>query len=116
MTQPNAPAPSRRASVITWLILLLAIGGGLAAIYFLSLDEPHRAVVGDCVAQTGKDAIEIVDCGDSEADFTVVGRLEGKNQIEAGISACNRFDDATSSYWQGEQGEKGTVLCLAKKG
>jgi hypothetical protein len=32
--------------------------------------------------------------------------------IDAGLFACSDFPDATSSFWQGVEGQPGTVLCL----
>jgi hypothetical protein len=115
MTEANAPAGSRRSSVVSWVLIAVTMVGGFSGIYLLSRDEPHRAKVGDCVAQDGQDSVHLVDCAGSDAEYTVVGRLEDTSQISAGIGACGDFETATSSYWEGEQGGKGTVLCLARK-
>ena len=51
----------------------------------------------------------------ADADFTVLGKVGGKEQIESTISVttvCDQWPDTTSTYWQGEQGKKGDVLCL----
>jgi hypothetical protein len=90
---------------------------GLAGVaYYFRTHDASAAKVGDCVTKTGGDGIAITGCGDSDADFTVVGWVEDKSEIAASISACSDFGNATSSYWEGKSGEKGTVLCLAKKG
>jgi len=110
------PAKSTTGAKIVMVIVLVLLFGGLgAAVYFVRQSDPGLAKVGDCVAQGSGDSISVVECSDPDADFTVVGRLENKTQIDAGLFACSDFDKATSSYWEGEQGEQGTVLCLAKK-
>jgi hypothetical protein len=116
--QPGAVPPaksSKKQMAVAWLIILLLAAAGAGAAYYFRQIDPQRAKVGDCVKQTGGDSIEVTECSDGDADFTVVGRIENKTSIDAGLFACSDFDAATSSYWEGEEGEKGTVLCLAKK-
>lgn len=116
--QPGAVPPAKTSLAqkfvvgVILLLLVACLGGG---VYYVRKSDPQHAKVGDCVSQDGGDAISRVDCGDSDADFAVVGRLENRSQVDAGLFACDDFEGATSSYWEGEQGEKGTVLCLAKK-
>jgi hypothetical protein len=116
--QPGSvpPAKTSLAQKIVVGLIVLALAGCLGgAVFWVRTTDPQSAEVGDCVAQGSGDSISVVECGDADADFTVVGRLENKTQIEAGLFACSDFESATSSYWEGEQGEKGIVLCLAKK-
>jgi hypothetical protein len=119
MTASPAPAPgvSRRRKVVSIVVTLLFLGGLLALGWYLSRDDAANAKVGDCISQEGSDSVEIVDCGDSAATLKVVGRVEGKTKIEAGIgisSVCDDYEDTEQMYWQGKEGEKGFVLCLAK--
>jgi hypothetical protein len=111
---PPAKTSLAQKFVVGAALLLLAVclGGG---VYYVRKSDPQHAKVGDCVSQDGEDAVSIVGCGDSDADFTVVGRLENRTQTDAGLFACDDVEGATSSYWEGEQAEKGTVLCLAKR-
>lgn len=117
--QPAGAVPPKKSSVtqkIVVTLIFVALAGCLGGmVYFVRKSDPGLAKVGDCVSQEGGNSVSVVDCGDTDADFTVVGRLENKTEIDAGLFACSDFDAATSSYWEGEQGEKGTVLCLAKK-
>jgi hypothetical protein len=110
---------SRRRQVVTLVVLLLLTGGLIGGAWYFTRDQAENAKVGDCVAQTGSDSIEIVDCAGAKASFKVVGRVDGKTRAEAGYGlsdVCDASKDqgAEQMYWQGEQGKKGFVLCLAK--
>ncbi|MCW2722031.1 MAG: hypothetical protein JWR81_5853, partial [Pseudonocardia sp.] len=73
---------------------------------------PVDAAVGGCVTQTGQGQVGVVACGDPSAQFRVTGKLEDQTMIDSGLFACSDFPDATSSFWQGVEGQPGTVLCL----
>jgi hypothetical protein len=98
--------------VIAVVILAALVGIPL----YLARDDADTAKVGDCVAQTGSSSVHVVACNDATAEYKVVGRVEDKTETEAGISACGPFEEqgAEQSYWQGERGKQGFVLCLAK--
>ena len=112
----QTPPNSRKANIIAYTFLAVFLAGLLGVGFYFRMHDASGAKVGDCVTKTGGDGIATTGCDDSDADFTVVGRVEDQSEIAASISACSKFDDATSSYWEGKPGEKGTVLCLAKKG
>lgn len=117
-----APQPARSGggmkkviSIVIGIVVVAVIGFGVrAAIDYFDKDAANKAKVGDCVAQEGSDDVKVVECGSSDADFKVVGRVEDKTQAEAGISACGPFVEqgAEQAYWEGERGKKGLVLCL----
>jgi hypothetical protein len=118
--EPEGPPqvkPRRGRQVVGWIVALLLLGGiGFGGWYFVNSKAPATAAVGDCVTQTGDDALAVVGCGDQKAQFKVVGRLENRTMIDAGLFACSEFPEATSSFWQGKAGnpgELGLVLCLA---
>jgi hypothetical protein len=113
-TGAAAPAPrKRRGRWIAALVLLGGLAGG--AVWYVGRSAPTAAAVGACVTQAGTDDISIVGCGEPAAQFRVVGRLENRTMIDAGLFACSEFPQATSSFWQGPAGagELGLVLCLA---
>lgn len=85
-------------------------------VYAATRHNPGTAKVGDCVRQTGADAVQVVDCADSRAEFTVVGRVENKTEMEARLTACDPFAHlgATQAFRSGRAGRTGCVLCLAK--
>ena len=115
----TAPTPQRgKARQRIVLVVFLALCAVLAgALWFATRSAATNAKVGDCMHQTGANEVKIVKCDDANADFKVLGRVEGKEQIESTISVtsvCDQWKETTSTYWEGEQGKKGTVLCLQK--
>lgn len=114
--------PRRRKNAVLGLITATLVASGVVGGGFFLLgrtaEAPAAAVVGDCLARSGSGAV-IVPCADPQAAFTVLGRLDGRTRIEAGITACSPFPTTTDVYWQGKDGadERGLVLCLgsAKK-
>ena len=78
--------------------------------------KPTNAKVGDCMHQLGITSAETVKCDDPNADFKVVGRVEGKYQFEWQSSLgglCSPWPETTVTYWDGKPGQQGSVLCLA---
>jgi hypothetical protein len=113
-----APQPPRRSGggrrLITRFVIIAVVIGGLVALgIYLNRDAASSAKVGDCVTQEGNNELKVVKCDDASADFKVVGRVENKTRVEASLNACDAFPDAQQAYWEGKQGEKGLVLCLA---
>ena len=106
----------RRGLVTLGVLVVVVVIVAVVAAYFRK-SEAASAKVGDCMQQTGTNSLKIVKCTDPNAKYVVVGRVENKTEIEAGIDACSDFDDkgVVSSYWEGKEGvdEKGMVLCLA---
>lgn len=97
-------------------VFLVAVVAFYGFVYAATRHNPGTAKVGDCVRQTGADAVQVVDCADSRAEFTVVGRVENKTEMEARLNACDPFADlgATQAFRSGRAGRTGCVLCLAK--
>jgi hypothetical protein len=103
--------------VVSLVVLLVLTGVVVGGAWYLSRDQPANAKVGDCVARAGDDSLKVVGCSDPDADLTVVGRVDGKTRSEAGYlsTVCEAYESqgAEEMYWEGEQGKKGFVLCLA---
>ena len=91
----------------------MILGGIGGAGWYVTHTAPASAGVGDCLAQTGGNDLTKVSCGDPSARFSVLGKLENKTMVDASLNACSAFPKATSSYWEGKDGELGLVLCLA---
>jgi hypothetical protein len=110
------PRRSKRRQVIVLTVFLGLVAALFGVIWSQTRHNPEAARVGDCVRQTGADSVQVVDCGDPNAAFKVVGRVEDKTQVEASLSACDPYagQGAKQAYWSGKLGEKGYVLCLAK--
>jgi hypothetical protein len=110
----DPPARLRKRRTARWvgLVVVLLALGGVGWVLLVGRPAPVDAAVGACVTQTGQDQVGVVACGDPSAQFRVTGKLEDKTMIDAGLFACSDFPDATSSFWQGVEGQPGTVLCL----
>ena len=107
------PASSRRATVIAYLFLAAFCVGIAAMGFWLWSGDASRAAAGSCVKADG-DSITVLGCDESDAEFKVLGRVEDKTQIEAGITACGDYDATEQTYWESSGGDTGFVLCLAK--
>jgi hypothetical protein len=119
--EPPAPTGRRRSNrrqVIVLVVLLVVAGLVFGGVWLATRHNASTAQVGDCVHQTGTDAVQVVTCTDPGADFKVVGRVEDRTEVDAGLSACDPYVDqgAVQFYWAGESGKTGYVLCLAKNG
>ena len=117
-----APVPaalarrSKRRQLIVLSVFLVAVVAFFGFVYAATRHNPGTAKVGDCVRQTGADAVRVVACADSRAEFKVVGRVENKTEVDPSLNACDPFADlgATQAFWSGQAGKTGYVLCLAK--
>jgi hypothetical protein len=118
--QPQASGKGKRRQITVLLGLVVLLGVLLGLAWFFNRDAALNAKVGDCLHQTAPDELKIVKCDDANAQFSVLGKVGGKEQIESTISitsVCDQWPDTTNTYWQGVQGKKGDVLCLkATKG
>ena len=97
---------------------LKTFGVSFGAAWYFNRDAALNAKVGDCLHQEGADTLKIVKCDSADANFTVLGKIGGKDQSEATspfTSVCDQWKDTTNTYWQGKKGEKGDVLCLKQK-
>ena len=104
-----------QAQKVRNVIVVAVILAILGVVLYLARNNAANAEVGDCMKQTGPNSLEQVKCDDSQAKFKVVGRVEGKRQSEATISACDAYKSqgAEQVYWEGKSGGTGFVLCLA---
>lgn len=93
------------------LLLLRAIGGEIAK-------QPQLAEVNDCLgggeseATVTADELEIVGCGEANAWYQVVERVDGKTQAAAELDPGCTDPSATVTFWYGEENGTGMVLCL----
>ncbi|NEA32545.1 toxin-antitoxin system, toxin component [Streptomyces sp. SID13031] len=91
--------------------LLLPIVVIALLVTLANLTSEPSAAVGSCVYNKGtaaKPNVKVVDCTASEADYKVVGRIDGT----ANGDECARFEDSTVSYTDESRSKKYT-LCLA---
>ncbi|MFI5910112.1 hypothetical protein [Dactylosporangium sp. NPDC051541] len=103
----------RQVTILLSLVVLLGVLLGLA--WFFNRDAATNANVGDCLHNPGDDKLKIVKCDSADADYKVLGKVADKEQTEATspfTSVCDQWPDSTNTFWQGESGKKGDVLCL----
>ena len=103
----------RKAIISVFLLALLG------AIGFLGVREsrtsPDGAAAGDCVKKAAGQEVDLVDCADPAAEHRVLGRVENKTRIQAQVASgtiCAAFPETRLSFWRGEEGKPGYVLCL----
>jgi hypothetical protein len=102
-------SPKSKYRVVLFAIAILAIP---FAVYF-GLDEPNQAAVGNCMAGQSASDRRIVECGDSSAEWKVLGRLEGKTEADHNDEACSAYPETAASFYQdGRRFSKGFILCL----
>jgi hypothetical protein len=126
------PTPARRGGalkiilpIVVVLLLVCCVGGGFALYKAVSSSSSSAgdAQVGDCLKGKKIDqssdkfqdaSLTKTDCSATDALYKVVGRVADKTQSQAATddNICSAYADATSLYWFGKTGQKGTVLCL----
>jgi hypothetical protein len=118
MTTPTPQLNKLRQLVV--LTIFLLVGAVMFALFWFGSrnDAPKAAdaKVGDCLHQVGLTSAETVNCDDANADFKVVGRVEGQYQAQSTVgvtTACDQWPEATTTYWVGRPGERGSLLCLS---
>ncbi|MEV8635139.1 hypothetical protein AB0395_26125 [Streptosporangium sp. NPDC051023] len=123
---PQEPNPTNRKFLIWFasnfrticfvFVVICGIGSFVSA--YLN-GEPQIAEVGDCMTGATTEELKVVECADPAATLKVAGRLTDKEELEwredGGKSICSPFPGADQSYWRGEPGGKGFVLCMVPK-
>ncbi|MFJ6211944.1 hypothetical protein ACIQGZ_01165 [Streptomyces sp. NPDC092296] len=115
---PGTPMPVGKpvlARPAAWVALvpIIVIGIIIAPLTRAVMNDPTYADVGDCLHNSGTMSspdLEVTDCGGSQAEYKVVGKLSGTTDIDR----CRQFADQGSEigYYQ-QQGSSRFVLCLA---
>jgi hypothetical protein len=112
---PGAPGrpmdpgkPLFRRPAILGLLVPIAV---IALLVWGNMNSVSSADVGQCVRNNGTSSVpkvEVVDCGSSDAQYRIVGRLENSSNSED----CAKFDGYTAAYTK-ENGSSSYTLCLA---
>jgi hypothetical protein len=118
---PAEEAPKKKKGGVTPFlvsILIIAMAGGV--FWFLNREDAMNAKVGDCLGggdsleTVAADDLKIIACGEANAWYKVVEKVDGKTQIAAGINPGCTNASTEATFWFGKEGEAGSVLCLAK--
>jgi hypothetical protein len=114
---------ARRVIVrVALVVLALAVVGGARFALMGGGDHAQDAKTGDCIASdeevspggNTKTGAKIVDCGSSEAKFTVVARVNGESDVES--KACDKlFKPNEHFYRYATDSGAGYLLCLRPK-
>ncbi|WP_344113969.1 LppU/SCO3897 family protein [Kribbella alba] len=102
---PGKPLFKRPAMLM--LLLPVAVIG---LIVWGNMGNPSSADVGQCVLNKGNSSapnVEVVDCGSSDAQYRIIGRLENSSNADD----CEKFEGYTAAYTK-ETGSSSYTLCL----
>jgi hypothetical protein len=125
MTQPQsatAPKAGWRQKLILTILSILFVAGMVAIVVWVRRSgvDVEKAKIGTCLEKSSDTDVSVIDCGDPDADFKVIGREENANRASATIFPCKSLDGVDSTVFVnhrsrfGGESEKGVVLCLAK--
>ena len=114
--QPAAAAPVTAKKSKVGLFVRLGIAAALiltGAVFAMMQFNPKAASVGDCLAADGEESVKSTQCGSPDAAYQVVAVFPDVDR-PLGLTAnpCEAIAEATTTYWEGRSGGKGTLLCL----
>ena len=114
--QPAAAAPVTAKKSKVGLFVRLGIAAALiltGAVFAMMQFNPKAASVGDCLAADGEESVKSTHCGSPDAAYQVVAVFPDVDR-PLGLTAnpCEAIAEATTTYWEGRSGGKGTLLCL----
>ncbi|RSM62455.1 hypothetical protein DMH03_10175 [Amycolatopsis sp. WAC 01376] len=125
----NYPAPAVEQMVPqkkTWIIPVVILGAiGLIVLAFVLARGPRAepvtapsVEVGTCLKGDINNAVGVknAECGTPEANFEVVGKQDGRSEIEVRVTGgmyCDEYSDVDAYLFQGKQAStEGVLLCL----
>jgi hypothetical protein len=106
---PGKPLIQRPAMAMLLLPIALIVA---IVVINLNITTTSEAKVGSCVVNKGTAStptVEVVDCGSSEAEYKVVGKLD--NTIDD--SKCDQFEGYEAAYTS-QVGSQKYTLCLGR--
>jgi len=111
-TVPQPPAQKRPRTLLRVGIGLVVVVIAVVVYLVLHHNSPDNASVGNCMSGVTADTLKITDCSNSDAKWTVVGKVTTKKEPSAADAAtdCTPFPTAGADYYK-----DGYVLCLAPK-
>ncbi|MFE2279613.1 hypothetical protein ACFXAE_20720 [Streptomyces sp. NPDC059454] len=121
---PGAPVPPQQGRKISFKVIkniaiVLIVAGVAIGGWITSQDDANTAAVGDCMHRGSTDDnnpdLEVVDCGDAKAQYTVLAKMEGDF---SGLTAQNKCGAAAKDFeyvYTETNGSKSFLLCLKDK-
>jgi hypothetical protein len=115
---PGIPVRPRRRTAL-WIrlgILGVVVIIGIIVAVVTHHTDPGGAAVGDCLSGSvdNADSVKKVDCTDSTASYKVLGTLDNQTQDDFNNedNPCTQWQNADAAFWEGQDGDTGTTLCL----
>lgn len=121
---PGAPVPPQQGRKLSFktiknIVIVLIVAGVAIGGWIASRDDANTAAVGDCMHRGSTDDndpdLEVVDCGDSKAQYTVLAKIEGDH---SGLTAQNKCEAEAKDFqyvYTETNGSKSFLLCLKDK-
>ena len=111
--QPEKKSGAKKWAGIAGTVAVVGVGAAYSLTGGFGIGAP---AVGDCVQELADAEIAVVDCGSSDADYTIVG-IMGEKQTEeefmADPASCAEFSGVEAAFWEsnGFVYNTGTVYC-----
>jgi hypothetical protein len=120
----SAPWKSPLLWILVTIVLLLVGSLTIYGVRYATRDVSSKAVTGNCLKnqginpgsrKTSKVSLKVVSCDNSAAAYKVLGRINQQPESAASADSklCEPFVGTQFIYWEGVEGKRGTVLCLA---
>ncbi|MCY1142985.1 hypothetical protein OWR29_33750 [Actinoplanes sp. Pm04-4] len=119
-----APRKSSVGKIVLGIVVALVVAVGVYALSSMLFggNDASDAKAGDCISSdeavkdqgTTETGADVVDCGSSDAKFTVVARVDGEGSTES--KACDKFFQPEEVFYVfANSAGDGYVLCLRPK-
>ncbi|AZM61247.1 MULTISPECIES: hypothetical protein [unclassified Streptomyces] len=122
--QPGAPVPPQQGRKLSFktiknIVIVLIVAGVAIGGYLASRDDANTAAVGDCMHRGNSDNnnpdLEVVDCSDSKAQYTVLAKIEGNFSGITAQSKCEAEAKDFEYVYTETNGSDSFLLCLKDK-
>ncbi|GGX12209.1 hypothetical protein GCM10010297_37010 [Streptomyces malachitofuscus] len=121
---PGAPVPPQQGRKLSFkmiknIVIVLIVAGVAIGGYIASQDDANTAAVGDCMHRGSTNDndpdLEVVDCGDTKAQYKVMAKIEGNFSGLTAQSKCEAEAKGFQYVYTETNGSKSFLLCLKDK-
>ncbi|MEU5520989.1 hypothetical protein ABZ759_09935 [Streptomyces sp. NPDC047860] len=121
---PGAPLPPQQGRKLSFktiknIVIVLIVAGVAIGGYITSRDDANTAAVGDCMHRGSTNDsdpdLEVVDCGDTKAEYKVMAKIEGNFSGPTAQSKCDAEAKGFQYVYTETNGSKSFLLCLKDK-
>ncbi len=112
---PPKKSKAKRLLLTGGIVVVVLIVLGIVVSIFTK-NDPDNANVGSCMTGQTADTLKITDCTNSNANWTVVGKVTTKSEPDSATAGkdCDPWPAAQADFYKGDS-SGGYVLCLAPK-